>query len=85
MGVRKQEAAQRTPRRIVTVGLVPQAQEHLLHDVLRERLDCEQPACEAVDRAGVAPVGLGERFLAVARDPDRQRGVRELGDVLLHI
>ena len=62
--------------------MVPEPEEDLLRDLLRERLVAEEPAGEAVDRATVAAIGLGEGVLPVARDRDDERGIADVAQRL---
>ena len=78
MGLREQEAAQRAAVGVEPLRLVPQPQEHLLHDLLGLRLVAQQPLGEPEHRAGVAAVHLGQRVLLVAGHARRTSdGVRE--------
>ena len=82
MALGEQVRAQRAPLGVELLGLVPEAEEHLLHDLLGEGGVDEQPPGQAEHGAGVAPVGLGERLLAVAADGDDEDGVAALGEVV---
>ena len=76
----QQERAQRPPGGVEAVGLVPQAQEHLLGDVLRLGRVVEDPPGQPVDGSAVAPVDLGQRHLAVAGDGGHQLGIADFVD-----
>ena len=82
MALGEQVGPQRAPLRIELLGLVPDAEEHLLHDLLGQGGVDEQPPGQREHRAGVAPVGLGQRLLAVAADGDDEDRVAALGEVL---
>ena len=58
----------RAAARVELLGLVPQPEEHLLHDLLGQRGVVEQAPGQAEHRAGVAPVRLGQRVLLVPAD-----------------
>src|SRR5205085_11496381 len=60
VGVGQEVAAQRPTVGVVAIGLVPQAQEDLLDDLLGERRGGEEAAGEAEHGAGVAAVGRRE-------------------------
>ena len=77
----EQVGAQRAPLGVELLGLVPDAEEHLLHDLLGEGRVDEQALGQREHGAGVAPVGLGEGVLAVAADGDDEDGVAALGEV----
>ena len=68
VGLGQQERAQGAPCRVEAVGLVPEAQEHLLGHVLGLGGAVEDAPGQAVDGAAVPAVHLGQRHLAVAGD-----------------
>ena len=71
MGVHQEEGAERAPTRVEPLGRAPQAEEHLLEDLLTVLGDAGDPAGHAEDRHRVAPVQLLERTglpLAHGRD-----------------
>ena len=70
MGLREQVGAQGPSRRVELLGIVPQTEEHLLHDLLRERPVDHDAQREAERRPGVAAVRLSERGLVEAADRD---------------
>ncbi len=76
----QQEGPQGAATGVELLGPVPEAEEHLLHDLLGEGVVVEETPGEPVDGPAVAPVGLGERLLVVPRDGDDEPGVGELGD-----
>ncbi len=78
VGVGEQEAAQRAAFGVEAIRLVPQADEHLLHDLLGAGMIGQQPAGQPEDRTGVATVGLGERVLLEATDRNGERTVGHL-------
>jgi anti-sigma factor RsiW len=71
----EQERAQRAAVRVEAVGFAPQAQEHLLDDLLGRGVVGEHPSGQPVDGAGMTAVRFGERVLPPAADGDDQRGV----------
>ncbi len=77
--------AQRAATGIELVRIVPEPQEHLLHDLLGERGVVEQPPGQAEDGPGVTPVGLGQRVLVVAADRHDQSGIAALVQIPTHI
>ena len=78
----EQVGAQRAAAGVELLGLLPQAEEDLLHDLLGDGVAGEEAARQAEDGAGVAAVGLGQRLLAVARDGHDDAGVGEAGEVV---
>ena len=82
MALGQQERAQRTPLGIELVGSVPQAEEDLLDDLLGQGPVDQKPPGEGEDRPGVAAVGLGQRFLAVAADGHHEDGVAGVADLV---
>ena len=58
--------------------VVPEAEEHLLDDLLGQRPIVEDPHREPEGGVAVAAVGLGQRLLAEPGDGDDQRGVARL-------
>jgi len=65
MTLREQIRTQRPTARIELLGFVPEAQEHLLHDLLSHRVVVEQSAGQTEDRAGVPAIRLRQRFLLI--------------------
>ena len=81
MALGQQVRAQRAALGVELLRLVPEAQEHLLHDLLGEGGVDQQAPGQGEDGAGVAAVRLGQRVLAVAADGDDEGGVAALGEV----
>ena len=72
MGLGEQVGPERAPARVEALRVVPEADEHLLHDLLRERPVAGDAQRETEGRAGVAPVRLGQRLGVEAPDRDDQ-------------
>ena len=62
-------------------GAAPEAEERLLHGVLRQRLVAQDPVGEAVGDAADPVVELRERRFVGARDERDERLVGEVGEV----
>ena len=73
--VHEHERAQGAAAAVEAVGMLPEAQEHLLHHLLRDRSVPQHALREAEDRARVAPVGLGEGVGLVPGDGDDEADV----------
>ena len=78
VGLGQEVGPQAPPLRVEPVGAVPEAQEHLLHDLLGQFLVAQQAAGERERRTGVAAVRLGQGVLPPASDGQHQRGVTEV-------
>lgn len=61
VGDGEQRSAQQGPRPIVSFGVVPEVEEHLVGDVL-DNIGCAQAPSERIDRPAVVSVGPLERF-----------------------
>ncbi len=82
MGVGEQERAQRSPIRVVLLGVLPQAEEDLLGDLFGQRLVAQDSPGEALHGPGVAPVGLGESLLLKASNGRHERRIAHAGEFL---
>ena len=76
--------AQRPAPRIEPLRVVPEAEEHLLDDLLGQRAIVQHPHREPEGGVAVAAVGLGERLLAEPGDGHDQRGVARVPQVGVH-
>ena len=85
MALRQKKRPQRPARRIELVRVVPQAQEDLLDDVLGLGGIAGHPSGKPAHCAGVAPVQLRQRLLAVAADGHHQLSISEVGEVAVSI
>ena len=86
VGLGQQEGAQGAPGGVEAVGLVPEAEEDLLGDVLGLGGVVQHPLGQAEDGPAVAPVHLGQGHLAVASDGGDELGVTDLVQVLhMHV
>ena len=75
MGLGEKEGAEGSATRIELLGASPETQEDLLGDFLGQGRVSQNSTGETEDRAGVAPVELGERGFAGTGNGDHQRGV----------
>ena len=73
--VHEQEGAERAATTVVALGVLPEAQEDLLHHLLGRHPLPEHPRRQREHGPGVAPVRLRERVLVVAADRDDQADV----------
>src|SRR5207248_5078680 len=76
--VSEQIGTQRPPLGVEAVGLLPETEENLLGDLLGQGLLGEEPTGQGEHRPSVAAVGLGQRFLVIARDGQHQGAVASL-------
>ena len=76
--------AQRPASRIELLRVVPQAEEHLLDDLLGQRAIVQDAHREPEGGVAVAAVGLGERLLAEPGDGHHQRGIARVPQVGVH-
>ena len=74
---------ERAAARVELLGVVPEAEEHLLDDLLGERVVVEHPHREAERGVAVAAEHLGQRLLSEAGDGDHQGRVARVSQVLL--
>ena len=85
VGLAVEERAQLPPGGVEPLGLVPEAQEHLLHDLFGAIGVDEHPPGQAVDRGAVAVVELLERPLVRAADGGHQARVVEILQLGFHV
>ena len=76
--LREHVGAEGATRRVEPLRVVPQPEEHLLHDLLGEGTVTEDPVGETEGRTRVAPVRLLERLGPEAADRDHEAGVARL-------
>jgi hypothetical protein len=74
----EEKGAEGPPLRIELLGLVPEAEEHLLDDLLGHALVDQQPAGEREDRPRMTAVCLGERILSPPPDRDDNGCITDL-------
>src|SRR5262249_19721338 len=80
--LREDVGTEGTARGVETLGIVPQPEEHLLHDFLREGSITEDAVGQPERGPGLALVRLFERLGPEPPDRDHQRGVARLAQVV---
>ena len=70
---------------VVAVGLVPEAEEDLLGDLLGHGPVGEDAPHQAVDAVAVTAVGLGQRLLVATADGVDEAGIVELVGQRIHV
>ena len=68
---REEERPQPAAARVEALGLLPQANEHVLYDLLGQRLVRQDPDCEPVHRGRVLAVDLTERCFVTGNQARR--------------
>ncbi len=81
MPVGEQEGAQRTTVRVELLGLVPQAQKDLLHQLLGPLGIAQEPARQPEHGAAVAAIRLSQRVFVITADRDHEGGIGCGGEV----
>src|SRR4051812_6781027 len=79
--VHDEERAQRAALGIEPVGLLPQADEHLLHDVIRDAVVPGDVPRDGVGGTAVPAVRLLERLVMPARDGEHERRITAIAHV----
>jgi len=84
-GSAPRETTEAFPRRIEALGIVPQLDEDLLHDLFGHTGVPQQPPGQGKRRSGVASVHLGERVVAPAGDGKHEAVVARILQVGSHV
>jgi hypothetical protein len=82
VGLSQEERPEGAALGVELFGVVPQAEEDFLDDLLGQRPIDEEPAGEGEHGARVASVGLGQRLLPVAADGYYEHGVAGVSDLV---
>ncbi len=81
VGMRQQERPERTSSCVELARIVPQAKEHLLGDLLRQRFITEDAAGKSVHRSRVARVDLRQGLFGTLFQANDEGGVFHCGEV----
>jgi hypothetical protein len=82
MGLSEEIGAEGPPLWVELLRLVPEAEKHLLNDLLGRCPSPEHPGGQGENGPGVAPIDLGERLLSPAADRDHEGRVARLAPVV---